>query len=83
VDGERNWLWREAVVPFCVNGRCREDSFTKAIVAVADTLVNKEKSQSEGLSSDVLCIRINTMHCPSYSEFGVWLTSMTFVEIKA
>jgi hypothetical protein len=29
-------------VPFCVNARCRSGSLTKAIVAVADTLVNKE-----------------------------------------
>lgn len=26
VDGERNWLWREALVPFCVNGRCRTEA---------------------------------------------------------
>lgn len=23
VDGERSWLWRETLVEFCVNGRCR------------------------------------------------------------
>ena len=34
VDGERNWLWREAVVPFCVKWRVSYGSFTKAIVAV-------------------------------------------------
>jgi hypothetical protein len=43
VDGERNWLWKDGVVPFCVNERCRSGSLTKAIVAVADTFVNKGK----------------------------------------
>jgi len=42
-DGERIRLWREAVVPFCVKWRVSYGSFTKAIVAVADALVNKEK----------------------------------------
>jgi hypothetical protein len=83
VDGERNWPWRGAVVPFCVKRRCRSGCLTKAIVAVADTLVNKGKGQSEGLSSDVLCIRNDTMHCSSHSDFGIWLTRMTFVEMKA
>ena len=43
VDGERNWHWREAVVSFCVKWKCRTGSIIKAIVAVANTLVNKEK----------------------------------------
>lgn len=53
---------------------------TKAIVAITDTFVNKERAE---VKMDVLCGHDNIMHCSILSDFGVWSTTTTLAEVES